>query len=264
MRAGADDWAIWAAAVGADGYGRFWLRRGDIRMMVRANRYALAAPPTLTVESWPGPGGPAVAGYRVCRIRLMDWVLPAAVVPHKARAALASLGGACSSDGGLVEKVERAGRALRRRRRTAMPGRRLKRRNRQHPRPPIQRDRPSGEGRCGGPKVRHTQCLHHLVQMCHAFWRLLALNCCAAVPMSDRGERKRKKWQELAVKRLWGKRSRASPVVVNCAARDSIYRGGGSWAAPRPSRFNQARLESCQAAGPAVPSVGCLPTGGQA
>lgn len=43
MRAGADDWAIWAAAVGADGYGRFWLRRGDIRMMVRANRYALAA-----------------------------------------------------------------------------------------------------------------------------------------------------------------------------------------------------------------------------
>jgi hypothetical protein len=25
--------------------------------------------PTLTVESWPGPGGPAVAGYRVCRIR---------------------------------------------------------------------------------------------------------------------------------------------------------------------------------------------------
>ena len=43
MRAGTDDWAIWATAVGADGYSRFWLRRGDIRIMVRANRYALAA-----------------------------------------------------------------------------------------------------------------------------------------------------------------------------------------------------------------------------
>lgn len=71
--------------------------------------------PTLPIESWQGPGGTAVAGYRVCRIpkglSLMDWVLPAAVVPHKARAPMASLGGACSSDGGLVEKVEGAGRA---------------------------------------------------------------------------------------------------------------------------------------------------------
>jgi hypothetical protein len=40
---GKDDCAIWAAAVGADGYGRFWVRRGGTRMMVRANRYALAA-----------------------------------------------------------------------------------------------------------------------------------------------------------------------------------------------------------------------------
>jgi hypothetical protein len=60
---------------------------------------------------------------------------------------------------------------------------------------------------------------------------------------------------------MWGKRRRASPVMVNCAARDSIYGGGGSRAAPRPCRYNQARPESCQAAGPAVPSVGCLPTG---
>ena len=40
---GADDCAIWTGAVGADGYGRFWVRRGGTRMMVRANRYALAA-----------------------------------------------------------------------------------------------------------------------------------------------------------------------------------------------------------------------------
>jgi hypothetical protein len=39
-----------------------------------------------------GPGGPALAGYRVCSIRkawaFMDWVLP--VMPRRARAALAS------------------------------------------------------------------------------------------------------------------------------------------------------------------------------
>jgi hypothetical protein len=40
---GAHDCAIWAAAIGADGYGRWWLRRGGARVMVRANRYALAA-----------------------------------------------------------------------------------------------------------------------------------------------------------------------------------------------------------------------------
>ena len=40
---GAADCAIWRSAVGADGYGRFWVRRGGQRMMVRANRYALAA-----------------------------------------------------------------------------------------------------------------------------------------------------------------------------------------------------------------------------
>jgi hypothetical protein len=40
---GAEDCAIWCSAIGADGYGRFWVRRGGARIMVRANRYALAA-----------------------------------------------------------------------------------------------------------------------------------------------------------------------------------------------------------------------------
>jgi len=40
---GSQDCAIWCSAIGADGYGRFWLRRGGIRVMVRANRFALAA-----------------------------------------------------------------------------------------------------------------------------------------------------------------------------------------------------------------------------
>lgn len=40
---GRDDCAIWVGAIGGDGYGRFWVRRGGVRMMVRANRYALAA-----------------------------------------------------------------------------------------------------------------------------------------------------------------------------------------------------------------------------
>lgn len=40
---GPDDCAIWCSAIGADGYGRFWVRRGGERIMVRANRYALAA-----------------------------------------------------------------------------------------------------------------------------------------------------------------------------------------------------------------------------
>ncbi|ETB38707.1 hypothetical protein O974_26955, partial [Mycobacterium avium 11-0986] len=40
---GPHDCAIWCSAIGADGYGRFWLRRGGTRIMVRANRYALAA-----------------------------------------------------------------------------------------------------------------------------------------------------------------------------------------------------------------------------
>jgi hypothetical protein len=39
-----DDCAIWVGAIGGDGYGRFWVRRGcSERIMVRANRYALAA-----------------------------------------------------------------------------------------------------------------------------------------------------------------------------------------------------------------------------
>ena len=38
-----DDCAIWVGAIGGDGYGRFWVRRGGgERIMVRANRYALA------------------------------------------------------------------------------------------------------------------------------------------------------------------------------------------------------------------------------
>ncbi|OBJ86083.1 hypothetical protein A5640_11270 [Mycobacterium asiaticum] len=40
---GPQDCAIWCAAVGSDAYGRFWVRRGGHRIMVRANRYALAA-----------------------------------------------------------------------------------------------------------------------------------------------------------------------------------------------------------------------------
>ena len=41
---GADDCAIWKGAIGGDGYGRYWVRRGcSERIMVRANRYALAA-----------------------------------------------------------------------------------------------------------------------------------------------------------------------------------------------------------------------------
>ena len=50
---GDDDCAIWTGAVGADGYGRFWVRRGGTRMMVRADRYALAAALDGEVlESW--------------------------------------------------------------------------------------------------------------------------------------------------------------------------------------------------------------------
>jgi len=40
----ADDCAIWVGPIGADSYGRFWVRRGGgERTMLRANRYALAA-----------------------------------------------------------------------------------------------------------------------------------------------------------------------------------------------------------------------------
>lgn len=40
---GPHDCAIWAGSVGSDSYGRFWVRRGGARIMVRPNRYALAA-----------------------------------------------------------------------------------------------------------------------------------------------------------------------------------------------------------------------------
>ena len=43
---------------------------------------------------------------------------------------------------------------------------------------------PSGEGRCGEPKVRHTQCLHHLGHMCHGQRRSVSVNCYAASAMS--------------------------------------------------------------------------------
>lgn len=33
---------IWVGAIADDGYGRFWIRRGDRELMVRPNRYALA------------------------------------------------------------------------------------------------------------------------------------------------------------------------------------------------------------------------------
>jgi hypothetical protein len=36
----ADDCAIWKSAVGADGYGRFWVRRGGQQIMVRAEGFA--------------------------------------------------------------------------------------------------------------------------------------------------------------------------------------------------------------------------------
>jgi hypothetical protein len=39
-----DDCAIFCGPIGGDGYGRFWIRRGGgERIMLRANRYALAA-----------------------------------------------------------------------------------------------------------------------------------------------------------------------------------------------------------------------------
>ncbi|GJO38671.1 hypothetical protein NJB1604_06260 [Mycobacterium marinum] len=42
-RSGPEDCAIWCSAIGTDGYGQFWLRRGGTRVMLRTNRYALAA-----------------------------------------------------------------------------------------------------------------------------------------------------------------------------------------------------------------------------
>jgi hypothetical protein len=36
----ADDRATWKSAVGADGYGRFWVRRGGQQIMVRAEGFA--------------------------------------------------------------------------------------------------------------------------------------------------------------------------------------------------------------------------------
>lgn len=37
-----DDCWLFVSAIGGDGYGRLWIRRGGRRIMVRSNRYALA------------------------------------------------------------------------------------------------------------------------------------------------------------------------------------------------------------------------------
>jgi hypothetical protein len=37
------DCAIWCAAIGDDGYGRFWIKRSGVTRVVGAHRYALAA-----------------------------------------------------------------------------------------------------------------------------------------------------------------------------------------------------------------------------
>ncbi|WP_078345215.1 hypothetical protein [Mycobacteroides chelonae] len=37
------DCAIWCGAIGDDGYGRFWIKRGGLTRVVGAHRYALAA-----------------------------------------------------------------------------------------------------------------------------------------------------------------------------------------------------------------------------
>lgn len=39
---GVNDCWLWAGAIGDDGYGRFWIRRGEREMTVRPNRYAVA------------------------------------------------------------------------------------------------------------------------------------------------------------------------------------------------------------------------------
>lgn len=50
---GADDCAIWTGCLGSDAYGRFWVRRSGVRVMLRANRYALAAAQDgVALESW--------------------------------------------------------------------------------------------------------------------------------------------------------------------------------------------------------------------
>jgi hypothetical protein len=38
----ASDCSIWISAIGADGYGRFYLTRGGVGLCVRPHRYALA------------------------------------------------------------------------------------------------------------------------------------------------------------------------------------------------------------------------------
>ncbi|MGW4101469.1 MULTISPECIES: hypothetical protein [Mycobacteriaceae] len=51
---GPEDCAIWTGAIGGDGYPRFWVRRdGGDRIMLRGNRYALAAArPGVPLEPW--------------------------------------------------------------------------------------------------------------------------------------------------------------------------------------------------------------------
>jgi len=67
---GADDCAIWKGAIGGDGYGRYWVRRGcSERIMVRANRYALAAaqagqPLEPAVRALHGCDNPFLGGFQ--------------------------------------------------------------------------------------------------------------------------------------------------------------------------------------------------------
>jgi hypothetical protein len=66
----ADDCAIWVGAIGGDGYGRFWVRRGcSERIMLRANRYALAAaqdgqPLEPAVRALHGCDNPFLGGFQ--------------------------------------------------------------------------------------------------------------------------------------------------------------------------------------------------------
>src|SRR5262245_43176826 len=61
---GVDDCAIWVGAIGADGYGRFWIHRGARRIMVRANRYALQRPSK--AQPWSRRSGPCTGATTRC------------------------------------------------------------------------------------------------------------------------------------------------------------------------------------------------------
>jgi hypothetical protein len=66
----ADDCAMWVGAIGGDGTAGFWVRRdGGTRIMVRANRYALAAaqdgePLAGSVRALRGCDNPFLGGFQ--------------------------------------------------------------------------------------------------------------------------------------------------------------------------------------------------------